>query len=179
MAGPDKPHEQEARPEVIIYTDGGADPNPGRGGYGAILLCGAHRQELSGGYRLTTNNRMELLAAIHAFERLKQPCRITLHTDSQYLKNGIMQGWARKWRSRGWMRTPKERALNADLWARLLDLCEGHEATFLWVRGHTGHPENERCDALATLGRAAPELPDDDGYPEKPRPATAIQSTLF
>lgn len=138
-----------ARKDVTIYSDGGSLGNPGPGGYGAVLIYGGHRKELSGGYRLTTNNRMELLGAIAGLEALKEPCTVTLYTDSQYVVNGISKGWARRWRKNGWMRNKEEKALNTDLWERLLALCEYHDTRFVWVRGHAGNEENERCDALS------------------------------
>ena len=121
-----------------IYTDGGCDPNPGTGGYGVVLLHPRKRAEASGGFRMTTNNRIEILAAIKGLEMLKQPCKVTLYSDSQYLVNAIMDGWAVAWRKRDWWRTNKERAVNADLWARLLEVCETHQVEFRWVRGHAG-----------------------------------------
>ncbi|MCP4452577.1 MAG: ribonuclease HI [Planctomycetes bacterium] len=150
--------------KVTIYTDGGCLGNPGPGGYGAVLLCGSHRKELCEGYRLTTNNRMELLASIVALETLKESCAVTLHTDSQYVVNGIEKGWAKKWRSNGWMRNRKEKAINPDLWARLLDVCENHDVTFKWVKGHAGNKENERCDQLANGAGSRPNLLEDEHY---------------
>ena len=129
-----------------------------------VLLCGSHRKELSEGYRLTTNNRMELLASIVALEALTEPCSVTLYTDSQYVVNGIEKGWAQKWRSKGWMRNRKEPAINPDLWARLLNICDKHEVTFKWVKGHAGHRENERCDQLANGAGARPNLLEDENY---------------
>ncbi len=149
---------------VIAYTDGSALGNPGPGGYGAILQHGNHEKELSGGFRRTTNNRMELLAAIEALKALKEPCHVTLHTDSQYLVNAMTKGWAQRWRRNGWMRNKKEPALNPDLWTELLDLCEVHDVDFVWVRGHAGDPRNERCDALAKQAAELPDLPRDIGY---------------
>lgn len=153
---------------VEIYTDGGCDPNPGAGGYGVVLLHPKKRAEASGGFRLTTNNRMEIFAAIAGLELLKQPCKVTLFSDSQYLVNAIMDGWAVAWRKRDWWRTNKERAVNADLWERLLTLCEMHQAEFRWVRGHAGNPENERCDQLSMEALRQPDLPADEGYENKP-----------
>ncbi len=149
---------------VIIYTDGGALGNPGPGGYGAVLLFRNHRKELSGAYRLTTNNRMELTAAIEALKALKGSCKVTLHSDSQYLVNGINKGWARRWRANGWMRTKKEPALNADLWAELLDLLDRHEVKLVWVRGHAGIEENERCDQLTQEAIQSGPLAIDEPY---------------
>ncbi len=150
--------------DVIIYTDGGAIGNPGPGGYGAVLLSGKHRRELSGGFRLTTNNRMELTAAIVALKALKTPCKVTLHSDSQYVVNGINKGWAKKWRANGWMRNKKDPALNPDLWQQLLELCEKHDVTFVWVKGHAGIAENERCDQLTQIAIKSGNLAVDEGY---------------
>lgn len=150
--------------DVTVYTDGACLGNPGPGGYGVVLLYNAHRRELAGGFRLTTNNRMEMMAAIVALSALKLPCQVTLHSDSQYLVDAVEKGWARRWRANGWMRNKKERAVNPDLWERLLDLCERHEVAFRWVRGHAGNPENERCDRLATEAARAADLPPDSGY---------------
>ncbi len=152
------------RKKVTIYTDGGCSPNPGPGGYGVVLMYGSTRKELHGGYRLTTNNRMELLGAIRGLEALKEPCDVRLFSDSQYVVNGIMKGWARKWRSNGWRRRGNQMAENHDLWGRLLDLCETHKVQFEWVRGHSGHPENERCDTLAGLAQRLADLPADHHY---------------
>ena len=139
-----------AMKHVDIYTDGACRGNPGRGGWGAILVYGGREKELSGGERQTTNNRMELMAAISALEALKEPCEVTLTSDSRYLVDGIEKGWAVGWRSRGWRKADKSPALNADLWERLLVLFERHRVKLVWVRGHVGHSYNERCDALAT-----------------------------
>jgi ribonuclease HI len=149
---------------IIAYTDGSALGNPGPGGYAAILRHASHERELSGGFRRTTNNRMELLAAIEALKALKGPCSVTLHTDSQYLVNAITKGWAKRWQRNGWMRNKREPALNADLWTELLALCETHEVDFVWVRGHAGDPHNERCDDLARQAAEQPNLPPDTGY---------------
>ncbi|MDR3552333.1 MAG: ribonuclease HI [Clostridia bacterium] len=136
--------------KVEIFTDGACLGNPGPGGYGVILRCGGVVKELSKGYEGTTNNRMELLAAIEGLAALKSRCSVTLYSDSLYVVNGITKGWAKKWRQNGWMRTPREPALNADLWERLLTLLGAHEVKTVWVKGHAGHAENERCDFLAT-----------------------------
>ncbi|MBN2129913.1 MAG: ribonuclease HI [Sedimentisphaerales bacterium] len=156
--------------EVTIYTDGGCHGNPGPGGYGVVLLSGQHRKELSGGYQRTTNNRMELLACIRALEALKQTCRVRLHSDSKYIVDSITKGWARRWRANDWRRNRTEKAINPDLWARLLDLCERHEVKFIWVRGHAGNKENERCDALVQKAIAGGKLKEDTNYV---RPKTA------
>ena len=157
---------------VTIYTDGACTGNPGPGGYGVVLIYGDHRRELSGGYRLTTNNRMELMGPIKGLEALNQRCQITLHSDSQYVVEGIEKGWAKRWRGDGWMRNKREQAVNPDLWGKLLDLCETHEVEFRWVRGHAGNPENERCDQLAVQAAHQKQLPVDEGYesPAKVQP---------
>lgn len=135
--------------QVEVYTDGACSGNPGPGGWGAILRYKAHEKELSGGEAETTNNRMELMALIAALEQLKEPCEIDLCSDSQYVINGLQKGWAKGWRARGWKKADKSPALNSDLWARLLDLSEAHTIHYNWIKGHAGHPENERCDRLA------------------------------
>ena len=139
--------------QVTIYTDGACSGNPGPGGWGAILCWGVHEKELSGAERETTNNRMELTGVIRALEALKEPCEVALYTDSQYVANAMTQGWAAGWRARGWKRSNKEPALNPDLWARLLELCETHAVTFHWVKGHAENPYNNRCDQLAVTAR--------------------------
>ncbi len=154
----------ESLKQVTIYTDGGALGNPGPGGYGVVLLYGSSRKELSGGFRLTTNNRMEILAAIQGLEALKARCRVTLHSDSQYLVNAIEKGWAERWQASGWMRNKKEKALNPDLWERLLDLCARHQVKFVWVRGHAGNTENERCDELVQQAARGEHLDVDENY---------------
>ena len=135
--------------QVEIFTDGACQGNPGPGGWGAILRFGAHEKELSGGDSNTTNNRMELSGVIEAFKMLKEPCKVDLYSDSQYVCNALSKGWAKKWRANGWMRNKKEPALNPELWAELLKLTEVHQVTVHWIKGHAGHPENERCDRLA------------------------------
>lgn len=149
---------------VDIYTDGACRGNPGPGGYGAVLVCGSHRKEISAGFRRTTNNRMEILACIAALECLKQPCEGTVVSDSQYVVNTMEKGWARRWRAKGWMRNKTDRAENADLWERMLSLCDRHRIRFEWIRGHAGHRENERCDHLATTAAAQSNLPEDPGF---------------
>ena len=135
--------------EIELFTDGACSGNPGPGGWGAILRYNGIEKELSGGEENTTNNRMELTAAIEGFSVLKEPCRVRLVTDSRYVADGIGKGWAASWRKNGWRKADKKPALNADLWERLLRLTELHTVEIEWVRGHNGHPENERCDALA------------------------------
>src|SRR3989449_2383184 len=132
-----------AMPHVEIYTDGGCEPNPGPGGYGVVLVHPRKRAEASGGFRLTTNNRMEIYAAIAGLELLKQPCKVTLYSDSQYLVKAMMEGWVANWKKKDWWRTNTERAVSIDLWKKLLALCETHLVEFVWVKGHTGNKENE------------------------------------
>lgn len=139
----------ETRKTVELFTDGACLGNPGPGGYGAILRFAGREKELSEGFESTTNNRMELLAAITGLKSLKEKCNVVLYSDSQYLINGIQKGWAAKWRANGWKKADKTPALNTDLWEELLTLIEYHHVTLNWVKGHAGHPENERCDALA------------------------------
>ena len=134
---------------VDIYTDGACSGNPGKGGWGAILKYGSAVKELSGGEAETTNNRMELTAVIKALEALKEPCEVTLTSDSKYVIDAITKRWAYSWKSNGWRKADKKPALNVDLWEHLLTLLEKHSVTFVWVKGHAGHPENERCDELA------------------------------
>jgi ribonuclease HI len=149
---------------VLIHTDGGALNNPGPGGYGAVIEDGERRIELSGGYRRTTNNRMELMACIKALEYLDKPSNVTLYSDSRYVVDAVSKGWADKWRKNGWMRNKGDIAMNADLWERLLDLLRRHRVDFKWVRGHSGHPENERCDELVRMESAKTGLPADENY---------------
>lgn len=155
-------------PSVDIFTDGGCDSNPGKGGYGVVLVHPEKRMEASGGFRRTTNNRMEIFAAIAGLELLKKPCKVTLHSDSQYLVNAMMEGWVTKWRGKDWWRTNKERAENVGLWQRLLPLSERYQVEFRWLKGHAGHRENERCDQLAMAALRQPNLPPDEGYENKP-----------
>ena len=138
-----------SKKHVIIYTDGACSGNPGPGGFGIILQYGEHRKEISKGFPETTNNRMEMLGVITALEALKSPCAVDLYSDSKYVIDAIQKGWAVKWRSKNWMRTPKEPAKNADLWARMLDLLDIHDVTFHWVKGHAQNENNNRCDELA------------------------------
>jgi ribonuclease HI len=135
--------------KIQIFTDGACSGNPGPGGWGAILRCPGKETELHGSCSDTTNNRMELTAVIEALSALKRPCAVVLQTDSQYVVNGIEKGWAKSWKRNNWVKSDKKPALNVDLWERLLALCELHEVEFVWVKGHAGHPENERCDELA------------------------------
>ena len=134
---------------VEVFTDGACSGNPGKGGWGAILRYGTTEKELCGGAPETTNNRMELTAVIEALSALKEPCRVQLTSDSKYVIDAITKGWVYGWRQNGWRKADKKPALNVDLWEQLLPLLERHEVEFVWVKGHDGHPENERCDALA------------------------------
>ena len=134
---------------VDIYTDGACRGNPGRGGWGAILVYEGHEKELSGGEAQTTNNRMELTAAIVALEALREPCEVTLYSDSKYMIDSITKGWAVSWRARGWKKGDKSPALNPDLWETLLDLTMVHKLQYHWVKGHADNPKNNRCDQLA------------------------------
>ena len=135
--------------EVIIYTDGACSGNPGPGGWGTILDYKGKRKELCGGEAVTTNNRMELTAVIEGLKALKEKCSVTVVTDSQYVANGINLGWARSWQKNGWRKKDKKPALNPELWEELLQLCDKHTVTINWIKGHAGHPENERCDEMA------------------------------
>lgn len=136
--------------KVDIYTDGACRGNPGKGGWGAVLVYNGREKELSGGEKETTNNRMELTAAIKALRQLREPCEVTLTSDSKYLIDAITKGWVKSWKAKGWKKGDGKAALNVDLWEELLPLLETHKVTFVWVKGHDGHPYNERCDKLAT-----------------------------
>lgn len=138
---------------VKIYTDGACSGNPGPGGWGAILRYGEHEKELSGGDSQTTNNRMELTAVIKSLDALKEPCTVTLTTDSQYVVNSVTKGWVYGWAKKNWIKEKNKPVPNAELWQQLLPLLKKHEVEFVWVRGHNGHPENERCDELAVIQR--------------------------
>lgn len=158
-------------PQVTIYTDGAARGNPGPGGYGAVLSFRqpdgqVHEKELSQGYVRTTNNRMELMAAIAGLEALNKPCAVLLHSDSKYLVDAFNQHWVDGWLRRGWKNAKKEPVKNIDLWKRLLAAKETHEVTFVWVKGHAGQEENERCDELATAAADGEGRIVDEGAPE-------------
>ncbi|MCC6881430.1 MAG: ribonuclease HI [Verrucomicrobiales bacterium] len=148
---------------VHIYTDGACSGNPGPGGYGVVLIYKTVRKEMKRGFLRTTNNRMELRAVIAGLEELKRPCHARVYSDSQYVVNAMTKGWAKGWKRRGWRKTDGSPRLNADLFEQLLDLCDQHAVVFEWVRGHAGHAENERCDALAVAAREGPLL-EDDGW---------------
>ncbi len=155
---------------VTVYTDGACLGNPGPGGWAAILTFGGHRRELWGGLRKTTNNRMELMAVIKALEALREPCAVTLFSDSEYVVKSITQGWAARWRAARWKRPGAKLTPNWELWEYVLDLCERHQVRMRWVEGHAGNEENERCDELATAAAALPNLPADEGYEKPPKP---------
>ncbi len=137
--------------KIEIFTDGSCSGNPGPGGWGAVLRYKKQEKELSGGEKETTNNRMELTAVISSLSALKEPCEVTLTTDSKYVCDAVLQGWVYSWKSNGWKKSNKKPALNIDLWEELLRLLEIHKVQFVWVKGHAGHPENERCDKLAVI----------------------------
>jgi ribonuclease HI len=149
---------------IVIYTDGGCLNNPGPGGYGVVIINGKKTKELSGGYRLTTNNRMELMACIVGLGSLNKSSSVTLFSDSKYVVDGITKGWAKRWQANGWMRTKKDKAINPDLWEKLLVLCGKHDVQFKWVKGHAGDEGNERCDQLANIESAKSGLPADKVY---------------
>jgi ribonuclease HI len=158
-------HEADlAAGKTVIFTDGASTGNPGPGGYGVVMLHAQARRELSGGFRCTTNNRMELTAVIVALQSLQKRASVVVYSDSRYVVDAVEKGWARRWRTRGWMRNTQNRAENSDLWAALLDLIDQHAVEFRWVRGHASSPENERCDVLAVEAAHAPDLPEDPGY---------------
>ena len=139
--------------KVEIFSDGACSGNPGPGGYGVILRFGEHIKELSGGEHETTNNRMELTGVIKGLDALKEPCEVTLTTDSKYVVDSVTKGWVYGWKSNGWKKSDGKPALNVDLWEQLLPLLQKHKVNFVWVKGHAGHPENERCDKLAVIQR--------------------------
>ena len=154
--------------QVTMYTDGACVGNPGPGGYGVCLIYGGCEEELSGGFRETTNNRMEIMAAIVGLETLKERCQVTLYSDSEYLVKAIKESWAKRWQEHGWRRNKRERAQNPDLWVRLLKACDMHEVKFKWVKAHSDNAYNVRCDQLANEAALRLNLPIDDGY-ENPR----------
>jgi len=157
--------------QVVIYADGACTGNPGPGGYGVVLIHGEQRKELSAGFRLTTNNRMEILGCIAGLQELKKPCEVTIYSDSRYVVNTMTKSWALRWRKHGWKRKDKngewKDALNSDLWTQMLNLCDRHLVSFKWVRGHCGNEGNERCDQLARAAAASGRLEIDAAY-EKP-----------
>lgn len=167
---PSPPRAVEHRAQVVVYTDGAALGNPGSGGYGIVMLNAHHRKEFKGGFRLTTNNRMEMTAAIVALRMLTTRVSVTLYTDSRYLVNSMTKGWVESWRKRGWKKWDKTDAANSDLWEELLGECDKHQVTFEWVRGHHGNIENERCDELSKEMAMKDDLPADTGYESRLSP---------
>jgi ribonuclease HI len=163
-ASPAAANAVDCSDRIIIYTDGSSLGNPGPGGYGVVIPTDGGAREFSGGYRKTTNNRMELLACIVGLEHLETPSAVALYSDSRYVVDGMTKGWAKKWQGNGWRKSNGQSALNIDLWQRLLSLCNRHDVRFLWVKGHAGNTGNERCDQLATQAAAKRSLPPDRGY---------------
>jgi len=163
---------------INIYTDGACTGNPGPGGYGVIIVQDGKRRELSQGYRLTTNNRMELLAAIVGLRVVSPGARVRLYTDSKYLSDAINLGWVDIWRAKNWKKTGKGKVLNPDLWKELVELLDQHDVELIWVKGHAGHPENERCDQLAVQASRQRQLLVDQGY-EQTQAQTNQQPGLF
>jgi ribonuclease HI len=161
---------------IQIYTDGACKGNPGPGGYGVVLISGDRKKELSGGFLKTTNNRMELLGCIEGIRSLKKTSSVVLTSDSKYVVNAMEKGWAKKWRSKGWMLSPSKPAKNPDLWEQLLELCVEHTVEFKWVKGHNNHPENERCDELAVAASEGQDLPPDTGFENPGLPADDLFS---
>ena len=156
-----------AKDDIVIHTDGGSINNPGPGGYGAVIEMDGQRREFSGGFRQTTNNRMEMMAAIVALSEVKETARkVHLFSDSSYLVNGIEKGWAKKWQAKGWKKSDGQEAVNIDLWKQLLELLQGLQVTFHWVKGHAGHELNERCDRLAVDAAKNSPVAIDRGYEE-------------
>ncbi|MDF2521541.1 MAG: Ribonuclease [Clostridia bacterium] len=147
--------------EITIYTDGACSGNPGPGGYGTVLIYNGTRKELSGGFKNTTNNRMEITAVIKGLEALKQPCKVTVYSDSKYVVDAIEKGWLNNWIKNNWRKSNKEKVLNVNLWQRLLELMAIHDVSFRWVKGHHENEENNRCDQLAVLASKQSELPED------------------
>lgn len=147
-----------------IYTDGACSGNPGPGGYGVVMLYKGLRKEISAGYKKTTNNRMEALAVIRALEALKEPCQVTLYSDSKYVVDAVTKRWVHKWKANNWVKADKKKALNIDLWERMLELLDMHKVVFVWVKGHADNVENERCDFLARQAIAGGALLDDEGF---------------
>lgn len=164
-------------PKVEIFSDGWANPNPGPGWYGLILKCGEHQKDFSQWYKRTTNNRMELMWVIMGLKKLKTKSQVILTTDSQYTINGLQKWWAKKWRENNWFRKWSQKAQNWDLWKILLEEYEKHDVSFNWIKGHTGHPENERCDELATLAMQADNLLVDEWYIEDKPSLNSLNNT--
>jgi ribonuclease HI len=156
---------------VVIYTDGACTGNPGPGGYGAVIMRDGVRKELSGGYRLTTNNRMELQALVAALSEIESHCHLEIYSDSQYMIGGFKKGWVANWKRNGWQTAAKEPVQNRDLWLKLDSLLALHNAAFNWVRGHSSNPENNRCDELAVKAAHGKDLQEDTGYSPAPPPS--------
>ena len=169
-----------ARPTIYLYTDGASSGNPGPGGYGIVLRCGSLEKEMSGGFALTTNNRMELLAVIVGLEAVKwQKATVQVYSDSKYVVDAVSKGWLFNWEKNGWKKSDKKKVENIDLWERFLVVYRQHKVTFEWVHGHAGHPENERCDRLAVAAREAQPLPQDAGYEANKIETTDTDLTLL
>lgn len=166
-------------PQIELFSDGGAEPNPGKGGFGVILSYKGKRKEFKQGFRLTTNNRMELMGIIYGLEQLKTKSEVAVYTDSKYVVDAVNKGWAKKWKAKNWYKSKKEKAKNPDLWKRLLALLEVHSCTFHWVKGHAGHRENERCDALATMAIKQKQLLVDEVYERGEKSTSKALSSLF
>ena len=150
--------------KVVIFTDGSCLNNPGPGGYGAVLMFGKHEKELYDGLQLTTNSRMEILAVVAALEALKKPCSVIIVSDSKYVVDAVQKRWVYKWKANRWRRNKKDWAENADLWMRVVELCDMHQVEFRWVKGHAGNFGNERCDELAKMGATGDDLKKDENY---------------
>jgi len=174
---PDEPIAAE-KSSVTIYTDGAAEPNPGPGGYGIVLMAGKHRKELSGGFRLTTNNRMELMGVIVALEALSKPCLVNLYSDSKYVVDTVQRGSVLRWQKNRWLRSPGQPVKNVDLWKRYLVASARHSIRFHWVKGHAGVAENERCDELAVAAIQQYDLADDQGYLSDPSSSRSLNPQL-
>jgi len=150
--------------EVTIYTDGACSGNPGKGGFGVILNYMGNKKEISKGFKCTTNNRMELMAALEGLKALTEPCKVVLYSDSKYLVDSVNKGWLLSWQKNSWKNSKKEKVKNAELFKELIKLMDTHDVEFRWVKGHDGHEENERCDFLATSAAKGDNLKTDDGY---------------
>ncbi len=172
-----RPQPVSGRPRVTIYTDGAAEPNPGPGGFGVVLLHPKKRLELSGGFQKTTNNRMELMGVIVGLEKLTKPCHVSIHSDSKYVVDSISKGWIRKWQKKNWVRGDKP-VPNADLWQRYLRAAAAHEVKIHWLKGHAGHEHNERCDELAVAAAKGTDLAIDEGYVPKAPTVASDQSNI-
>lgn len=160
-------------PPITLFTDGACLGNPGPGGYAGVLISATSRQEFSGGFARTTNNRMEIMAVIVGLQSIPAPSTVSVFSDSKYVVNAIQQRWVHRWESNHWMRNPKESARNVDLWQQLLPQLERHVVTMRWVKGHADHTENNRCDALATEAARQDQLPDDEGFLTQQTPSAA------